>query len=230
MRNMLPVLLVLAFCLCSCKSFDNGIYLRKASFHSDVKPMRVIVNTASIEKCLKNQFSQLPFNTSDYVGVIKNNLTWEAEPGDYYLSVIGFSRAEFEAGLIDWRKLTPSQWLDADHRAIDEVRREGACDPYEKQYLRRDGSLVDVLLAVARVPGQDEHLAAFVLDISDRKRIEREMRKLNEELEARVAQRTSELQAKNEELARLNRVFVDRELRMRELKEKIAQLERDHPQ
>ena len=152
------------------------------------------------------------------------------EANDYYLSVIGFSRAEFEAGLIDWRKLTPSQWLDADNRAIDEVRRKGTCDPYEKQYRRRDGSLVDVLLAVARVPGQDEHLAAFVLDISDRKRIEREMRKLNEELEARVAQRTSELQAKNEELARLNRVFVDRELRMRELKEKIAQLERDHPQ
>lgn len=99
MRNMLPVLLVLAFCLCSCKSFDNGIYLRKASFHSDVKPMRVIVNTASIEKCLKNQFSQLPFNTGDYVGVIKNNLTWEAEPGDYYLSII-VRKAETNRGVL----------------------------------------------------------------------------------------------------------------------------------
>ncbi len=152
------------------------------------------------------------------------------EANDYYLNLIGFSRAEFEAGLIDWRKLTPPSWLDADNRAIDEVRRKGTCDPYEKQYLRPDGRLVDVLLAVAGIPGKDEHLAAFVVDIGDRKRIEREMQKLNEDLEVRVAQRTSELQAKNEELERLNRVFVDRELRMRELKEKIATLEKDNPE
>lgn len=152
------------------------------------------------------------------------------EANDYYLNLIGFSRAEFEAGLIDWRKLTPPSWLDADNRAIDEVRRKGTCDPYEKQYLRPDGRLVDVLLAVAGIPGKDEHLAAFVVDISDRKRIEREMQKLNEDLEVRVAQRTSELQTKNEELERLNRVFVDRELRMRELKEKIATLEKDNPE
>lgn len=163
------------------------------------------------------------FYELNIVGIVIANAAGRIlDANDYYLSMLGFSREEFELGKIDWRDLTPPEWKGADDRAIAEVRRGGASALYEKQYLRRDKTLVDVLIAVAKLPEQEEQLAAFVLDITDRKRVEREVSRLNEELETRVAQRTAELSAKNEELERLNRVFVDRELRMRELKEKIA--------
>jgi len=87
MKRYLPVLLVLAFGIISCKSFDNGIFLRKETFHRDVKPLHVIVNTASLERCMKNQFSPAS-ETGDYVNVIKNNLSFEGEPGEYHLSII----------------------------------------------------------------------------------------------------------------------------------------------
>jgi len=64
-----------------------------------------------------------------------------------------------------------------------------------------------------------------IQDITERKLIQEEIRKLNEELEQRVKERTQELEDKNSELNRMNRLFVGRELRMVELKEKIRELE-----
>jgi ligand-binding sensor protein len=64
------------------------------------------------------------------------------------------------------------------------------------------------------------------IEISKRKLAEKEIKILNKELEQRVAQRTAELSAKTAELEKINKVFVDRELRMRELKERIAELEK----
>ena len=94
------------------------------------------------------------------------------EANDYYLNMIGYTREEFARGLVDWRQITPPEWLPADEHAIEELRRQGTCTPYEKEYVRRDGTRVAVLLSDAMLPGPEEQIAAFALDITERKRAE----------------------------------------------------------
>ncbi len=98
------------------------------------------------------------------------------ETNDYYLNMLGFTREEFEQGLVDWRALTPPEWLPADENAISEMYEKGTCTPYEKEYQLRDGSRISVLLTDALLPGPEEQIVAFALDITDRKRADEALR------------------------------------------------------
>jgi PAS domain S-box-containing protein len=103
------------------------------------------------------------------------------EANDYYLDLLGVTRDEFDRGTLDWRAFTPPEWLPVDERAIAELRERGVCSPYEKEYLRRDGHRVPVLITDALMPGSIREIAAFVLDITDRKRAEEALRESEQE-------------------------------------------------
>ena len=123
------------------------------------------------------------FIDANIVGVIVASSTGKIiEANDYYLRLIGSSRQEYELGKVDWRSITPPEWISADERAIAELRETGKCQPYEKEYVRRDGTRVPVLLVDAMLPGPDERIAAFVLDLTERKKAEEQYRTLFREM------------------------------------------------
>jgi PAS domain S-box-containing protein len=121
------------------------------------------------------------FVDANIVGVIIGTPAGELiEANDYYLNLLGFTRDEFNAGKLDWRAVTPPEWLFADKKCIRELRERGTCTPYEKEYIRRDGSRVPVLLADALLPGPEQQIVAFVLDLTERRRAEAALRESEE--------------------------------------------------
>jgi PAS domain S-box-containing protein len=104
------------------------------------------------------------------------------EANQALLEMLGYSREDVISGRIRWTELTPAEWRDADDRAMAELKAAGTVRPREKEYFRKDGSRVPVLLGATTFgDGQDEGVA-FVLDLTDRKHAEQALRDMQTNL------------------------------------------------
>ncbi len=76
-------------------------------------------------------------------------------------------------------------------------------------------------------PDGNPRTSMIIRDITERKRFENDILKLNCDLEQKISERTAELSATIAQLEEINRVFVGRELKMAELKAQIEELKKE---
>ena len=95
-----------------------------------------------------------------------------------FLEIIGYSREDLQAGLIHWDELTPPEWEDVDRQVIEQIKRNRVCNPVEKEYFRKDGSRVPIVLGGSLLENSINTGVSFVLDITERKQIEKERAQL----------------------------------------------------
>ena len=93
---------------------------------------------------------------------------------DAFLKMIGFARADLDAGHLNWMKLTPGEFMEADRRAWQEIVEKGACVPYEKELIHKNGSRVPILIGVASFEDNLDEGVGFVLDLTERKKLEQQ--------------------------------------------------------
>jgi PAS domain S-box-containing protein len=95
------------------------------------------------------------------------------EANEAFLHMVEYRREDLVSGRVGWTDLTPAEWRDRDERALAEVKATGTVQPYEKEYVRKDGSRVPVLVGAAVFEGSGDEGVAFVLDLSEQKRAEK---------------------------------------------------------
>ena len=86
---------------------------------------------------------------STIAGVVSGEFDHITDANDTFLQMVGYSREDLIAGRLYWPDLTPAEYLPLDEEAHEEGMRYGACTPFEKEYIRKDGTRVRVLVAVA---------------------------------------------------------------------------------
>ena len=99
---------------------------------------------------------------------------------DAFLRIVGYSREDLEAGRIDWAALTPPEYAHLDQRSLDEIAARGIATPYEKEYIRKDGSRVPALLGAAIFEDSPDEGVCFAIDITERKRTDQALRESEE--------------------------------------------------
>ncbi|HUL06115.1 MAG TPA: PAS domain S-box protein [Candidatus Acidoferrum sp.] len=115
--------------------------------------------------------------------------TWELESqileaNDAFLRIVGHDREDIVSGRVHWADLTPPEWRDRGAQTIEELKRTGIAQPFEREYFRKDGSRVPVLIGAASFAEGGNQGVAFVLDLTERKRAEEALRDSEEQWKA----------------------------------------------
>ncbi|MHC5544628.1 PAS domain S-box protein, partial [Singulisphaera rosea] len=127
---------------------------------------------------------------------------------DRLCAITGYSRDELLS--MSFREITHPEDRERDFEGFQRmVRGETSEYHIEKRYVRKDGSITWVNVSVTLVrdeSGQPVRSVGVVLDVADRKQAEAALHRLNSQLEERVTQRTRQVEAANQELARAKEV------------------------
>ncbi len=109
---------------------------------------------------------------STIAGVVSGEFDRVPEVNDAFLEIVGYTREDLLAGKIRWPELTPPEYAPLDELAHEEGLRFGACTPFEKELIRKDGTRVPVLIATAVLQLSPFKWISFVQDLRERDRSE----------------------------------------------------------
>jgi PAS domain S-box-containing protein len=97
------------------------------------------------------------------------------EANEAFLRMLGYEPDAFISDCVRWQDLTPPEWHQRTEGAIMEAVQAGRAEPYEKEYIRKDGRRVPVIIGLATFGASRRQGVAFVLDLTGQKQAEKKI-------------------------------------------------------
>ena len=139
---------------------------------------------------------------ANIIGIMIADARKISSGNDQFLKMIGYSREELQKGGIDWQRMTPPEFAELDRRSLAQLRERGWCDPFEKEFVRKDGRRVPILMGASRLDQYPPAWICFVVDLTSPKRVERQLQHSLNQVRALAARLQSVREEESKRLAR----------------------------
>ncbi|WP_199313873.1 PAS domain S-box protein [Leptolyngbya sp. FACHB-671] len=149
---------------------------------------RVLVSLVDISDRVYAE-AALRESESRFRGVVESNMVgilfWDASGcitagNEMAVQMLGYSQEELQSGQVQWQNITPLEFHEIDAAMQAQLLADGVCPPFEKAYIRKDGTQVPILIGGALLPGYSDRGVAYFIDIADRKQVENALRQSEE--------------------------------------------------
>lgn len=114
---------------------------------------------------------------ANVIGLIVAEPKGVVQANNAFLSMVGYDRDDLVAGRIDWRAMTPDEFLPQVDTAVSDIAMRGVSAAFEKEFVRKDGARVPVLIGGAQLNADPLRWISFVVDLTEQKLAEREIRR-----------------------------------------------------
>ncbi|MEH1936428.1 MAG: PAS domain-containing protein [Nostoc sp.] len=141
-----------------------------------------ITQRKQVENDLRQRETQLRrLVDSNIIGIMFTTPEYITEANEAFLEMVGYTREELLAG-IHRKQITPPEYHALDQQGLEQLLTVGICTPFEKEYIRKDGSRIPILIGGALVERSPMSWICFILDLTPRKQLEKALRQQAEEL------------------------------------------------
>lgn len=163
----------------------HGALLKAAARHREEAEARIELAwerkarqaaEAAHQEILRRELRFRRLIEANLIGILVASESGFVEANDAFLKIIGYRREETDLVRATWPSMTPAEYANRDRKALQEILERGECIPYEKAYVRKDGSLVHVLIGCAKVEAADLTWICYVVDLTPQKEAEAGLR------------------------------------------------------
>ncbi|MFN6540262.1 MAG: PAS domain-containing protein [Nostoc sp. EkiNYC01] len=158
-------------------------------YDADGKPVKLtgtaqdITQRKQAENALRQRETQLRrLVDSNIIGIMFATPDYIFEANEAFLEMVGYAREDLLAGKIRRKNITPPEYYPLDEQGLEQLVQLGVCSAYEKEYIRKDGSRIPILIGGAMVERSPMSWVCFILDLTPRKQLEKALRQQAEEL------------------------------------------------
>ncbi|HEY9775392.1 MAG TPA: PAS domain-containing protein [Planktothrix sp.] len=157
------------------KSCDEAMDKRIAELESELQKLKDTAPSVSMSSLLR------VFYESNLIPICRSQVNGRVfDCNQAYCDMVGYTHDQLVSGEVLWSQLTAPEYKHLDEESVRQIKATGRSQPYEKEYIHKDGSRITVILCCTAADNTGEDVFALFLNLSELRKSEIELARREE--------------------------------------------------